>query len=102
MNSIARLIPVFAALAFTVGCGSSIALTTRGALVQLADGSALHPDCKPIQDVKVQGKDAEQAEIVLRNKAGAMAAQKVVIVNRAEVPGGLVVEGRAYGCPSGV
>jgi len=83
-------------------CAGAVSLSTRGALVQAAEKDTLHPDCKPIRDIKVKGKNAEQAEIVLRNKAGSMAAQKVVVVNRAEVPGGIVVEGRAYGCPSGV
>ncbi len=85
-----------------IACAGSVSLSTRGALVQIAEKDGLHPDCKPIRDVKVKAANQDEAEIVLRNKAGTLAAQKVVIVNRADVPGGIVVEGMAYGCPSGV
>lgn len=84
-----------------VACAGAASLTTRGALVQIAEKDTLHPDCKPIRDVKVKAGDPDAAEIALRNQAGSLAAQKLVIVNRAEVPGGIVVEAMAYGCPSG-
>lgn len=82
-------------------CATSASLTTRGALVKVVDEAALHADCNPIRDVKVQGKTPEAATMLLRNKAGTLNAKAVVIRDSAETPSGVVLSAMAYGCPDG-
>lgn len=77
-------------------------MTTRGALVSLTDEASVSTDCNMIRELKVKGANPETADIILRNRAGAIDASQVAVVKRSEVPGGIVVEGKAYGCPSGV
>ncbi|MEO1483722.1 MAG: hypothetical protein AAFU77_16560 [Myxococcota bacterium] len=93
-----RALTLFALIAGTA-CGG-VALTTRGALVNLTDESSVSTDCNVIRDLKVKGADAETANVILRNRAGAIDASDVAVVKRTEVPGGVVVEGKAYGCPN--
>ncbi|MEO0593174.1 MAG: hypothetical protein AAFZ38_06295 [Myxococcota bacterium] len=83
-----------------MSCGGP-ALTTRGALVKITDAKALHIDCKPIRDVTARGNSPEAAQVLLRNEAGTMAADRLVIQDQAEVPNGFVIKAQAYGCPTG-
>lgn len=85
---------------YPAGCGGP-SLTTLGALVKFTDAEALDIDCKPIRDVMARGRDTEEVEIYIRNEAGSMAADRVVVQERTEIPDGVVIKAQAYGCPSG-
>jgi hypothetical protein len=78
-----------------VGCGPS--LTLEGARAQIAQKEAV-VSCQPISNVDGAGGSKEKAEIALRNKAGTMNADRVVVTDTAEAGGQVRVTGEAYSC----
>ena len=80
-----------------LGCGPS--LTLEGARAKVAPADAV-ARCSPISSVEGTGGSLEKAEIDLRNKAGTMNADRVVITDTAEAGGSVRLTGKAYGCAS--
>jgi hypothetical protein len=83
------------ALAGLVACGPK--LSSEGVRVHVAE-TAQAPLCRPIGNVEGEGNDHEKAEIQLRNKAGELKANTVVITEHAMTPGEVKLVGQAYGC----
>ena len=90
-----KVLTGFTALASLVACGPK--LSAEGVRVHVAE-TAQAPLCRPIGNVEGEGSDHEKAEIVLRNKAGEMKANTVVITEHAMTPGEVKLVGQAYGC----
>lgn len=85
----------FHALAGLAACGPK--LSAEGVRVHVAE-TAQAPLCRPIGNVEGEGSDHEKAEIALRNKAGDLKANTVVITEHAMTPGEVKLVGQAYGC----
>lgn len=83
------------ALAGLVACGPK--LSAEGVRVHVAE-TAQAPLCRPIGNVEGEGSDHERAEIILRNHAGELKANTVVITEHAMTPGEVKLVGQAYGC----
>lgn len=83
------------ALAGLVACGPK--LSAEGVRVHVAE-TAQAPLCRPIGNVEGEGSDHEKAEIKLRNKAGELKANTVVVTEHAMTPGEVKLVGQAYGC----
>lgn len=77
-------------------CGP--ALTFEGTRVQVAPSADSMANCQPISAVDVVGSTAEEAEILLRNKAGAMNADALVVTENLEAQGMVKLVGKAYSC----
>lgn len=95
-----RKLPVKALIAVNafaglVACGPK--LSAEGVRVHVAE-TAQAPLCRPIGNVEGEGPDHEKAEIVLRNRAGELKANTVVITEHAMTPGEVKLVGQAYGC----
>ena len=82
-------------LAMASACGPK--LSAVGMHVQVAE-TAQAPLCRPIGNVEGEGSDHEKAEITLRNRAGELNANTVVITEHAMTPGEVKLVGQAYGC----
>lgn len=82
-------------LAGLAACGPK--LSAGGMHVQVAE-TAQAPLCRPIGNVEGEGADHEKAEITLRNRAGELNANTVVITEHAMTPGEVKLVGQAYGC----
>jgi hypothetical protein len=82
-------------LATLAACGPK--LNAGGVRVQVAE-TAQAPLCRPIGNVEGEGSDHEKAEINLRNRAGELNANTVVITEHAMTPGEVKLVGQAYGC----
>lgn len=90
------LVPsLFLALA-SVACGPS--LTMQGASVQVASADSI-VNCQPIGGVEATAGSQEKAEIMLRNKAGTMNADMIVVSDTVENAGQVMLKGKAYSCP---
>lgn len=83
------------ALAGLAACGPK--LSAEGVRVHVAE-TAQAPLCRPIGNVEGEGPDHEKAEVVLRNRAGELKANTVVITEHAMTPGEVKLVGQAYGC----
>lgn len=82
-------------LAGLAACGPK--LSAEGVRVHVAE-TAQAPLCRPIGNVEGEGPDHEKAEVVLRNRAGELKANTVVITEHAMTPGEVKLVGQAYGC----
>lgn len=82
-------------LAQATACGPK--LSAVGTHVQVAE-TAQAPLCRPIGNVEGEGSNHEKAEITLRNRAGELNANTVVITEHAMTPGEVKLVGQAYGC----
>ena len=89
---------IFAAVAPIVFCACAPSLTMEGTRVKVLPSPEAATACEPISAVEVTegGKDA--AEIALRNKAGAMNANAVLIAETVEAQGKVKLIARAFGC----
>jgi hypothetical protein len=77
-----------------LSCGPK--LTLDGSGVRVATEAAA--DCQPISTVEATAPCEKDAEILLRNKAGAMNANLVVVQDRAEAGGEHRLKGETYSC----
>lgn len=87
---------LFTALSFALlisACGPK--LTMEGAGVKVAEGIG---DCKAIQGVEATAGSKEAAEIDLRNQAGAMGGNGVVVEETTENEGQVRLKGKAIKC----
>lgn len=75
-------------------CGPK--LTFEGSRVKLIDRA--HGDCQPIGNVRGVGSSTETAEVEIRNQAGTMNANALVIEERGEGSDGSIATGIAYRC----
>ena len=82
-------------LLLLAACGPK--LTMEGARVKVA-ASLPAATCTAISTLLADGGSREKAEIVLRNKAGEMSANALVISETAENDGRYRLVGQAYGC----
>ena len=91
-----RTLLVLALGMLTVACGP--ALTMEGARVKVAPGAADVTNCQNISNVDALAGDKEAAEIMLRNKAGTLNADNVVVTETVENGGQVKLVGKAYSC----
>lgn len=74
----------------------SASLTLEGSGVRVAPEATA--ECQPISAVEATGSSEEETEVLLRNKAGEMNANLVVIQDKAEAGGDHRFKGEAYNC----
>lgn len=73
------------------------ALTMEGARVKVAPDTDI-ANCQGISSVDALAGSREEAEVLLRNKAGTMNADAVVITEAIENAGQVKLMGKAYSC----
>lgn len=73
--------------------------TMAGAGVKVAKDRAQVNGCQPISGVDATNSSDEAAETELRNKAGTMNANWVLIDDKTENGGYVALKGTAYTCP---
>jgi hypothetical protein len=86
-----------AGICLLIGCAPS--LTLEGTRAQVAPESDVAA-CRPISSVQGSGDSKAEAEIALRNQAGQMNADRVVIGELLEADGRVKLSGKAYSCSS--
>ena len=89
----------FVVVLSSLACSPS--LTMEGARVRVAQGANVDGNCRPISNVDVQAGDQEDAEILLRNKAGEMNANMVTVAEKVEAGGDVKLIGKSYSCTEG-
>jgi hypothetical protein len=84
-------------IALLTGCGPK--LTAEGARARIATAEAVNA-CRPVSNVDGKGKSKDEAEIALRNKAGEMNADSIVLADTSEGTDEVMMSGKAYSCSS--
>jgi hypothetical protein len=79
-----------------IACGPK--LTFEGSRVKLLTLKDEIGNCQPISNVDGVGGSQEKAEISIRNRAGTMNADRVVITDALESSGRVKLVGKAYSC----
>ncbi len=92
------LLPLLVLGVAVVACGPK--LTLEGARVQVAPSMEELSACQPVSAVDAVADSKEKAEIALRNKAGAMSADRVLISDTLEAGGEVKLLGKAFSCSS--
>ncbi|MBN1960068.1 MAG: hypothetical protein JW841_03915 [Deltaproteobacteria bacterium] len=85
-----------AASVFLFACGPKLSL--EGSRVKLLDSADELSSCQPISNVDATAASKEKAEIIIRNKAGTMNADRVVIKETLEADGKVKLLGESYSC----
>lgn len=84
-------------LSSAAACGPKT--TMAGAGVHVAKDRAAVNGCQPISGVDATNSSEERAETDLRNKAGTMNANWVLVDDKIENGGYVALKGTAYTCP---
>jgi hypothetical protein len=80
-----------------VACGPSLTMAGAGVKIGSADSVA---NCQVMGAVEATAGNQERAETMIRNNAGKLNAEVVVITDTTENGGKVRLEGKAYNCPS--
>jgi len=93
-----KIMPLFVVVVgFLLGaCGPKLSL--EGARVKLLAPTDELGSCQPISNVDGSGGSKEGAEVAIRNKAGKMNADRVVVSDTLEASGKVKLVGKAYSC----
>ena len=70
----------------------------RGARVKVAATAPIGLECMPISNVDAEADSKDAAEILLRDRAGAMNATHVVVSETVQNAGQVKLIGKALGC----
>lgn len=80
-------------------CACGPALTMEGARVKILPEAPVNT-CNAISQVQGDGASHDKAEVMLRNHAGEMNANAVVVTENVDNGGQVRLIGKAYGCKS--